>query len=281
MHDKSSEDLARHAAGYLHRKCGFTRVSFLNPTIGVVLGTGWGNSLRWRGNTFNTRFENIPGFLSLRPLEGHNRTVICGQIEGQNVIALQGRVHLNEAPADPQVARNVRLQVEMLLQLGVRKLILTAAAGSLKPKIEVGDIMIVDGFVSLFAPDMPLFAGEFCSPDDTLAPRLREIARRVVNDITGKAHEGGYAMVRGPFFEGRKYDKAILRASGASTVGMSSLPEACIAALYPGVEVLALNFVTNTDSEAHSHEENQRRAAEKSASMGAVLHGIIKAIGER
>ena len=84
-------------------------------------------------------------------------------------------------------------------------------------------------------------------------------------------------MVRGPSFEGRRYDKKALRETGASVVGMSLLPEACIAALYhPRVKALAIAFITNNATDKHSHETNQQKAKENREHMGRVLHGIIR-----
>ena len=78
-------------------------------------------------------------------------------------------------------------------------------------------------------------------------------------------------MVRGPFFEGRRYDKAVLAATGAAVIGMSVLPEACVAALYAGVEVLAVAHVTNTAVEAHSHDVILQRAQDATETLRRVL----------
>ncbi len=86
--------------------------------------------------------------------------------------------------------------------------------------------------------------------------------------------KGGYAMMRGPYFEGRLYDKKALAMTGASIVGMSTLPEACIAALY-GAKVLAVAFITNDAVEEHSHAINMERAGAASAGLGAYLESVI------
>lgn len=274
MRDSLSENVAKAAADDLRRHC---KLHGDEPKVGIVLGTGWGGALSITQET-RVGLGQIRGIHQLRQLDGHARQIICGEIDGQKVVALSGRVHLNEAPANQELAENVRLQIEMLLQLGVTTLILTSAVGSLKSDIVVGDIVVVDGFVTVFAPEMPLFAGEFCSPEDTLDVRLRQIACATVLEATGRQHEGGLAVLRGPFFEGRKYDKAFIAMSGASTVGMSILPEACVAALYPGVKVLALSFVTNSAFEEHSHASNQLVAQENQAIMGKVLTNILRQI---
>lgn len=249
------------------------------PRIGVVLGTGWGDALEVEGRRSAPLKSVTNYFWSLGELKGHAREIVAGRVGGADIIALRGRIHMNEKPGDPSIFRMVRLQVSMLFALGVKHIILTNAAGSLRPDIaRVGDIVAADGFVVSFAPQMPGWAGEFCSPEDTLDQQLRFIARAVSKKAGLTLHNGGYAMLCGPFFEGRKYDKPLLRASGAMAVGMSTLPEACIAALYD-VKVLALSFITNDDAKEHSHEENMRRAKEKSEKLGALLEGIIRTVG--
>ena len=240
--------------------------------IGVVLGTGWGDALALE-EAKSCSFDVVRGMPPLPSLSGHQRRVLFGHLGDRRVIALQGRVHLNEAPPyEAWPSQATRLQVEMLMCLGVRKLILTCAAGSLATDLwPVGAFVPIRGFLSLFAPAMPLFAGEFCSPEDTLRPKVAEAAIRAAGM---EARPGVYAMVRGPFFEGRAVDKSTLYQMRADLVGMSCLPEACIAALY-GAEVAMVAFVTNGSTEVHSHEENQAKAHAASASMGAVLAEMI------
>lgn len=279
MRNKPLENKAHVAALRIRSQLGIKEA----PAIGLVLGTGWGDAITF-DDAREIPFGHITGFEDLAQLEGHARRVVYGKLGGVPVIALRGRVHLNERPNDPALAMMVRLQTEMLLQMGVKTLIVTCAAGALskdgKHGLSVGGICVVDGFVTLYAPEMPLVAGEFCSPEDTLDERLQRIACDLA---FGSGYElsascGGHVMVRGPFFEGRKYDKQLLANTGASVVGMSLLPEACVAALYPGVKVLGLAFITNGMLEEHSHEENVKRAKEKSAKLGAYLARIVRDI---
>lgn len=246
------------------------------PEVGLVLGTGWGDVLEFDAER-RVAFKDIPGFGKLEELEGHAREVALGAISGRRFVALRGRVHANERSADPELNAMVRLQMEMLIHLGVKKFIVTCAAGSLIPSVKVGDVVFVDGFVTLYAPDMGLFAGEFCSPEDAIDRGLiKDILNNVPESVPLKLASGGHAMVRGPFFEGRKYDKPLLASTGAAVVGMSVLPEACYASLYEGVKILPIAFITNTALEEHSHEENMQRAREKAAHLGALLGKIVE-----
>jgi purine-nucleoside phosphorylase len=271
---------ARLVAETLRAKLGIADI----PDVGIVLGTGWGDLLRLEDER-SFPLRDLSMFQHLGILEGHQRNVCYGKVADKNVIALRGRVHLNERPCHEPTALAVRMQVQMLVALGVKTFILTNAAGALGGRARVGDVVVVDGFVSLFAPDLPLFAGEFCSPDDVLDRKLLEIALNSVADRLGRDDEdcpravsGGYAMMRGPFFEGRKYDKQALYQTGASCVGMSSLPEAAVIAALLGrdARVLVLSYITNSELEEHSHEENVRRAKSDGPQLGAILVDIIR-----
>ena len=280
MRNKERESVAKSAARsalQLMRGDLLDRAQFISdpPMTAIILGTGWGDALDLEV-IHEIPFSYLSQFESLGQLEGHSRKLIYGKLNDKKVLVLSGRVHLNEDPTNLEIPKMVRLQVEMLFHLGVKNLIVTNAAGSLSCDIKVGDLVVADGFLTLNSPAMPLWAGEFCSPEDALDLELRKLAIESAAGLVD-VHQGGYAMVRGPFFEGRKYDKAVLRNNGASTVGMSTLPEACIASLYKneGVKMLAVSFITNTDSEDHSHEENLARVKASAGKLSQFIERIV------
>ena len=263
------EQAAAKAAEVLMQRFGI-ETAFDKPKIGLVLGTGWGDTFH-PVDQQRCSFQEIDGLGGLDVLAGHARKVVYGSVHGNPVIALSGRIHMNESPS-PEHGDKVRLHIEMLARLGVKKFIFTAAVGSLTAKIPVGSIVGVDGFVTLYAPDMPLKTGEFVSPEDMLIKSSAANTAAKLNNL--EYCTGGHVMVRGPFFEGRKYDKRLLAASGASVVGMSILPETCVAALYD-IPVLALGFVTNTAVEEHSHKTNQERSKNAAKKLGEFLDTLI------
>jgi purine-nucleoside phosphorylase len=285
---------ANYAAGIIKRT--FDLQDGAEP-IGIILGTGWGDALTLE-NQQEVSLRHIPAFAKNLPdLAGHKRTIMFGTINGKQVIALNGRLHLNEVPFSEDWLKLVRLQTEMLIMSGVKQLIVTNAAGCLKclpekfsqladeflktgstepfpdPELQVGEIAVIDGFVTVFAPVMPLWGGGFCSADDAISPRLINIALKSQGDLL-IAKKTGAVMLRGPQFEGNKYDKDILSRTGAGVACMSMLPEAYIASLH-GIEMLGLCFVSNDYKEKHSHPENLRRAGEASAHLEQYLKEII------
>ncbi len=253
---------------------------FAKPEIGIILGTGWGDVLldQCKNSIVKLPLAALSGFEDLRKMpkiDGHHRELWLTILRNKPVAMLRGRIHSNEMHNQDALMQMVRLQVEMLIKLGVKHLILTNAAGSLKKKVKVGDIVAHNGFVTLFAPPLPLWAGEFVSPEDTLKDENNVKILTAAREAGLVCHLGAGAMVRGPFFEGRKHDKRILRQFGATMAMMSILPEAAVAALYPEVKVYAMSFITNSASEEHSHEENQKRAKESSGKLGALLLSLI------
>ncbi|MCX6753294.1 MAG: purine-nucleoside phosphorylase [Candidatus Nomurabacteria bacterium] len=249
-----------------------------NP-IGIILGTGWGDKLILDNPSTPVPFKDVFGLKHLTPgPEGHKREFQHGFIEDKEILVLNGRIHLNEDPTDSNIPKLARLQVEILMQLGVKKLIVTCAAGALPESgFETGELAIIDSFMSLLGPPMPLWAGEFVSPEDILSEELIQIALK--QTVTyGPIKKACYAMLLGPDFEGRKKDKQALRMLGADIVGMSVRPETCIAALYPDTQVLAVAFISNDSIETHSHEENMKRANESSEKLGVFLKNIMKEI---
>lgn len=250
------------------------------PSIGIILGTGWGDTLTLHDKR-SVSLKNVRWFELIPDLEGHAREIAYGMIGKIPVLALRGRIHLNEeSPIHGNPSWLVRLQIELFFRLGVRTLIVTSAVGSLDRKIKVGDVVAVNGFITVFAPPMPLYGGEFVSPEDSLDGMLRQCAFQSGNASALTMHSAGHVMLRGPFFEGRIYDKKYLRKTGAKIVGMSMLPEACVAALYDA-KVLALGFVTNDAVETHSHEENISRAKQSTEKLGNLLDGVVRRIDRK
>ncbi|MFH1405452.1 MAG: hypothetical protein ABIH21_05175 [Patescibacteria group bacterium] len=254
----------------------------------VVLGTGWAEAIQIEDSR-QIDLENILGFESLSngsltAIAGHDRMLICGHV-GQSdnrVLFLKGRIHVNESPSEPQLVMPlVRLQIEMLFQMGVRNLILTCAAGTIVWPIEVGDVVVIRDFVTSAGLILPLWAGEFCTPEDALDQRMANEARST--SVPGlRIKYGTYAMQRGPHFEGRARDKENFRRDGAHVVGMSIVPECATSALYKddGVKVAALAYITNDWLEEHSHDANRDRAKASSLKLGDFLSEYVDSVSK-
>ena len=242
-------------------------------TTGIVLGTGWGDSLVTKSakSVSLTRLKDGP---DLEMIEGHERKIELGTIGGKEVLILRGRVHMNETTFNPDAVKFVRMQIEILLRLGVKNLILTCGAGGLRPDIAPGKVVFIDSFVSDNNETMPLFPGEFVSPESILDEAWITRARKIHLGTS----KGAYVFFRGPHIEGIKHDKKNMYMRGGIAVGMSIKPECTVAALHPNVRVLALAHIMNSSTEVLDHIAHTAKAQENSDRLGKLLTEIVQQI---
>jgi len=234
--------------------------------LAVVSGSGLG-VLRTLGREIATLdFSAIPGLGASR-VAGHAGLWSLLETGAGRLYCLSGRRHAYEglAPAATGFAMRV------LARLGVRRVILTNAAGGISPRLRVGDLMLIRDHLNMMfcnplsgrgelgaaripVPIVPRSEREERSEiyDPAINARLREAA--LAEGIA--LQEGIYASVRGPSYETRA-EVALLRRLGADAVGMSTVPEALVAHA-AGLRVAALSLITNSHVQSGpppSHEE--------------------------
>ncbi len=242
-------------------------------TTGIVLGTGWGDSLVTKAAK-SVSLTRLKDGSDLETIEGHERKIELGMIGGKEVLILRGRVHMNETTFNPDAVKFVRMQIEILLRLGVKNLILTCGAGGLRPDIAPGKVVFIDSFVSDNNEVMPLFPGEFVSPESILDEAWLENEW----DRHPSTFKGAFVFFRGPHIEGLKHDKKNMYMRGGVAVGMSIKPECTIAALHPGVRVLALAHIMNSSTEVLDHVTHTTKAQKNSDRLGKLLTKIVQKI---
>ena len=212
--------------------------------VGLILGTGLCDVADAIQNPLVLRYGEIPNFREPTAVGHHGRLTI-GRLGDSMVAALQGRCHLYEG-CD---ARYPAFPVRALAALGMKTLIVTNAAGGLRPDHQVGDLMIISDHVNMmFANPLigrhenafgPMFPDMSSPYDAELSRRALEIARQ--NNV--HATRGVYVAVAGPNYETRA-EIRMFRMLGADAIGMSTVPEV-IAAAQLGVKVLGISTITN------------------------------------
>src|SRR5438105_10385182 len=101
---------------------------------------------------------------------GHLGRFVLGQIEKTKIIFAQGRVHLYEGHS----ARDVTSIVRVLAEAGIKRLIVTNAAGSLNPKFKPGDWMMIADHINLTATSPLIPSANFIDLTEAYSARLRE-----------------------------------------------------------------------------------------------------------
>lgn len=211
------------------------------PEVGIVLGSGLGGFADDIDVLQSVRYADIPGFPRSTAI-GHAGRLIFGSCGDVPVAVLQGRTHLYEGYGVAEVTFPVRV----LHALGVRRLVLTNAAGGLNPQLSVGDLVVIADHIDFTAARFEFTAHG--SPPPQRSPHLYEpeLVDHVLKVCRGEgiaAHRGTYVAVTGPNYETRA-EYRMFRALGGDVVGMSTVPEA-LAAADLGLEVLAVSTVTN------------------------------------
>lgn len=254
------------------------RIGDFEPEFGIILGTGLGKLVNEIEVHHQLMYANIPNF-PISTVEFHTGKLIFGTLNGRKVVAMQGRLHYYEGYSMQEITFPVRI----MKVLGIKKLFVSNAAGSLNPDIKKGDIGIIDDHINLL-PDNPLrgsndedygprFPDMSAPYDKKMQEQAMEIARR--NGV--RAHKVVYVSTAGPNLETRA-EYRYMRLIGGDIVGMSTVPEV-IVANHMGLPVFAISVITDEGFHENlqpvSLEEIVRVANEVEPKMTEILKELI------
>ncbi len=236
--------------------------------VAVVLGSGWVPAADAIGRpSAELAMTELPGFLP-PTVAGHAGRLRSVEVSGRRVLVLLGRTHLYEGRGVEPVVHGVRTAVAA----GCRTVVLTNAAGGIRPDLSVGQPVLIADHLNLTGRS-PLVGPEFVDLTDLYAARLRGLA----HEADATLEEGVYAALPGPHYE-TPAEILMLRALGADLVGMSTALEA-IAARAAGAEVLAVSLVTNLAAGMTGapldHAEVLAAGAAAAKRMGGLLAEVI------
>lgn len=248
------------------------------PTVGLILGSGLGVLADEIKNPIKIAYGEIPGFPE-STVEGHAGQLVIGELEGQQVIAMQGRFHYYEGHSLDLVT----LPVRMMKKLGVEKIVVTNAAGGINTSFSPGDLMIIEDHLN-FTSRNPLIGandGEmgvrFPDMSTAYAPELRELASQVAAKQGISLQRGVYVGVLGPSYE-TPAEIRMFRKLGADAVGMSTVPEV-IVAVHSGMKVLGISCISNMAAgildQPLSHEEVMETAEQVKSKFLTLVKGIV------
>lgn len=254
------------------------------PKIGLILGSGLGVLADDIVNPVKIPYNEIPGF-PVSTVEGHAGQLVCGQLSGVEVIAMQGRFHFYEGYSMDKVTFPVRVMKE----LGIEELIVTNAAGGVNESFTPGDLMIITDHINnmgtnpLIGPNDSRFGVRFPDMSEAYSKNLRALAKDVAEKSNIAIKEGVYVGNPGPVYE-TPAEVRLARTLGGDAVGMSTVPEV-IVAKHAGLEVLGISCISNMAAgildQPLSHDEVIETTEKVKASFLTLVNEIVKAIGEK
>ena len=252
------------------------RLDGLMPKTALVLGSGLGALASQVTGAVRIPYGDLKGFPA-GGVSSHAGEVVAGHIGHAQVILLSGRVHYYEHGN----AAAMRLPIECLADVGVKQLILTNSAGSLREDMPPGSVMLITDHINWSGMN-PLigeesdrrFVGMTNAYDAAMMALVRKAAK--AEDVT--LHEGVYIWFSGPSFE-TPAEIRMARQLGGDAVGMSTVPEV-ILARFAGLDVAAFSVITNygagmTGAEL-SHEETKEMAPKGGERLGRVIAAMLQ-----
>ncbi|WP_139855989.1 purine-nucleoside phosphorylase [Aequorivita sinensis] len=213
----------KEAAEYLQNR------GFEKPEIGIILGTGLGKIVEKIDIITEVSYNHIPNFPTAT-VEFHKGKLIYGTLEGKKIVVMQGRFHVYEG----YTLRDVTFPVRVMHLLGIKRLLVSNAAGAINLNFNKGEIMLIDDHINLQGDSPLAFRGvekmgeRFVDMSAPYDAEMNKIIEQVATDNNITLHKGVYASVVGPQLETRA-EYRYLKIIGADAVGMSTVPEIIVA----------------------------------------------------
>ncbi|HEX5840529.1 MAG TPA: purine-nucleoside phosphorylase [Anaerolineales bacterium] len=254
------------------------------PRVAFILGSGLNGLADAVQKPDIIPFGDLP-HMPVSTVHGHMGRLVIGELEGQVVYVMQGRVHFYEGYTMGQVT----LPVRIMQRLGIEMLLVTNAAGGVNPEFDPGDVMLITdnlnligmtGINPLFGPNLDELGPRFPDMSQAYDRELMDKARKAASAENMALREGVYCALSGPSFEGPA-DLRFLRLAGADAVGMSTVPEV-IVARHGGMRVLGLSGISNKanldGSTITTHEEVIEAGKIISPKIEKILRGVLRSL---
>jgi xanthosine phosphorylase len=214
------------------------------PKAGIILGSGLSSLAEQIMQPVSIPYQAIPG-LQTGSVAGHASLLVMGYLNDVPIICLRGRLHLYEGASYSAMSK----LVQIVKHLGAHTLVVTCAAGSMRPEAVPSDLMMITDHIN-FQPGNPLVGPN----DESVGPRfvsmenaydlgLQEIMEKSAAKLNIPLHKGVYISTLGPSFETPAEIRAF-KQWGADAVGMSVVPEV-ILARHSGLRVACVAAITN------------------------------------
>jgi len=254
------------------------------PGAAIILGSGLGDLVETITRPTIIPYAEIPHWP--KPgVHGHTGQLVCGELQGREVMLMQGRTHFYEHGD----IRESAFPVRVMNRLGIKTLIVTNAAGAINPEFTPGDVMLITDHISfagmagvnpLIGPNMEEFGPRFPDMSQPYDPHLQALCRDAAKDAGIDLKEGVYVWLSGPSFESPA-ELRFLRTAGADAVGMSTVPEVIIAR-HGGMRVLGLSGISNKanldGSSLTTHEEVLAAGKMLVPKLTALIQGVLQNI---
>jgi purine-nucleoside phosphorylase len=256
-------------------------VTDFRPRLALILGSGFGNFCN-RINAISTICSSeIPNY-PVSSVQGHAGKLIFGYLQKDTLhsmplLVFQGRVHFYEFGSIERVV----FPIVLSHQLGIRKLIITNAAGGINSCFNVGDLMLIQDILNLAIIQLPPASNGSILPKQKYLNYFDiEMKHRVLqcaSQIKIPLQQGTYCWLRGPSYETPAEIK-MLKRIGVDAVGMSTVPEIFLAHSL-GIKTVGISLISNLaagiSSEKLSHAEVTETGTKVTGHFSELMEHIV------
>ena len=249
-----------------------SRSSFTNG-VAVILGSGLGDFSEQIQTPTVIPYHAIPNYPQ-PTVEGHTGEFVVGNYKNVPLIAAKGRFHYYEG----HDIETVTLPIQLFHKLGVKYIIITNAAGSVKKSIHPGSLMAINGYAD-------------CTFRESLKkPQVvRDVSSNLLISVNGASKrtkvglkQGVYCWTQGPGYE-TPAEVEYIRNLGGDAVGMSTVPE-LQSAKQLGIEAIGISTITNYAAgildQPLTHNEVIETANRTKNDFAKLIGATIENIGE-
>ena len=213
-------------------------------------------------------------------------TAVEGEYHGRTVLFMNRH---GEGHSIPPHMINYRANIRGLKELGVDRVLATAAVGSLNQEMAPGNFVFPDQYLEFTKSRQCTFfdGGEYgvvhTDMTEPYCPQIRTAYMKAAKEISRTAHNGGtYVCTEGPRFETPAEIKMYHRLGG-DLVGMTAYPEVALArelGLCYGAVAMVTNYAAGISEHHLTHEEVLEMMDRMSADIKRFLLCAIDALPE-
>lgn len=210
--------------------------------------------------------------------------LLTGEYQGRKIafLARHGSGH-----SVPPHLVNYRANIQALKDLEVKKVIATAAVGSLNEAMKPLDFVVVDQFLDFTKGRISTFfeggpqGVVHVDMTDPYCKEVREPIYQTAKKLGFSVHNGGcYVTAEGPRFETPAEIK-MYKMLGGDVVGMTSVPEVVLAkeaGLCYATVAMVTNFAAGISTKALSHSEVLEAMQEISENISHLIMTLLEEI---
>jgi purine-nucleoside phosphorylase len=239
----------------------------------VLLGFGLGGFSETLSGAVTVDYADLPGFAPVNEPGAAGR-VSVGRLEGANICMLHGQSHFFGA-GDPAC---MMAPLQTVKRLGAKYLLICAGAGSCKPDLYPGNLMLVNDHIALFGlnPLIGVTEGDTILPlHEAYDPRLQRRLKRAAAGAGVPLQDGVFMWVTGPTFA-TPSEARIARQLGADAIGFGIAPEVVLAR-HLGLRVAAIAAATHVAAGAQASQPGLAEAQGHALAAVVPLRRLLRA----